>query len=110
MRLLFSDVEVWNVISNKEAIEIVSEIPDRAKTAQHIVQCVVRAWKCKRRGIVVDDISEIVLFFHSKISVSKFTLYAQLHNEEYNAAMHENSLVLRLGQIRSNNPSLIRRY
>ncbi|KAK6789491.1 hypothetical protein RDI58_013291 [Solanum bulbocastanum] len=37
---------VWDVISNEEAIEIVSEIPDRAKTAQHLVQCVVRAWKC----------------------------------------------------------------
>ncbi|KAK6773798.1 hypothetical protein RDI58_029036 [Solanum bulbocastanum] len=74
MRILFSDVEVWDVILNEEAVEIVSEIPDRAKTAQHLVQCVVRAWECKRRGIVVDDITAIVLFFYSKISVSIFTL------------------------------------
>ncbi|KAG5628983.1 hypothetical protein H5410_000700 [Solanum commersonii] len=89
MRILFFDMEVWNVISNKEAVEIVSEISDRAKTAQHIVQCVVRAWKCKRRGIVVDDISAIVLFFHSKISVSIFTLTRQ--NNELNVRVAKKS-------------------
>ncbi|XP_049378175.1 probable protein phosphatase 2C 34 [Solanum stenotomum] len=57
---------VWDVISNEETVEIVSEIPNRAKTALHIVQCVVRAWKCKRRGIVVDDISAI----KAQVSVS----------------------------------------
>lgn len=59
-------MQVWDVISNEEAVEIVSETPDRAKAAKHLVQCAVRAWKRKRRGIAVDDISAIVLFFLSK--------------------------------------------
>lgn len=58
-------MQVWDVISNEEAVEIVSETPDRAKAAKHLVQRAVRAWKRKRRGIAVDDISAIVLFFHS---------------------------------------------
>ncbi|OIT24710.1 PREDICTED: probable protein phosphatase 2C 34 isoform X1 [Nicotiana attenuata] len=56
---------VWDVVSNQEAVEIVSATPDRAKAAKCLVQCAVRAWKRKRRGIAVDDISAIVLFFHS---------------------------------------------
>jgi len=36
-------MQVWDVISNEEAVEIVSEIPDRVKTIHHLIQCVVRA-------------------------------------------------------------------
>lgn len=56
---------VWDVISNQEAVEIVSSTPDRAESAKRLVECAVHAWKCKRRGIAMDDISAICLFFHS---------------------------------------------
>ncbi|KAK8473743.1 hypothetical protein PHAVU_001G227100 [Phaseolus vulgaris] len=56
---------VWDVISNKEAVEIVSSTPDKAKAAKRLVECAEDAWKRKRRGIAVDDISAICLFFHS---------------------------------------------
>ncbi|XP_030546987.1 probable protein phosphatase 2C 34 [Rhodamnia argentea] len=56
---------VWDVISNQEAVEIVSAMPDRTKSAKRLVECAVRAWKRKRRGIAMDDISAICLFFHS---------------------------------------------
>ncbi|GLT68682.1 hypothetical protein SLA2020_408910 [Shorea laevis] len=59
---------VWDVVSNQEAIEIVSSTPDRAKAAKHLVECAVHAWKKKRRGIAMDDISAICLFFHSSPS------------------------------------------
>ncbi|KAJ7973310.1 Protein phosphatase 2C family protein [Quillaja saponaria] len=56
---------VWDVISNQEAVEIVSSMPDKAKSAKSLVECAGRAWKRKRRGIAMDDISAICLFFHS---------------------------------------------
>lgn len=58
-------MQVWDVISNKEAVEIVSSTADKAKAAKRLVECAEHAWKRKRRGIAVDDISAICLFFHS---------------------------------------------
>ncbi|KAF5740013.1 hypothetical protein HS088_TW11G00076 [Tripterygium wilfordii] len=57
--------QVWDVVSNQEAVQIVSSTPDQAKSAKRLVEFAVRAWKRKRRGIAVDDISAICLFFHS---------------------------------------------
>ncbi|KAK6288575.1 hypothetical protein POUND7_000116 [Theobroma cacao] len=56
---------VWDVISNQEAIQIVSSTPDKAKAAKCLVECAAHAWKKKRKGIAMDDISAICLFFHS---------------------------------------------
>ncbi|KAK9215640.1 hypothetical protein WN944_007645 [Citrus x changshan-huyou] len=56
---------VWDVISNQEAIQIVSSTPNRAKSAKRLVECAVHAWKRRRKGIAMDDISAICLFFHS---------------------------------------------
>ena len=53
------------MVSNQEAVEIVSRTEDRGKAAKKLVECAVKAWKHKRRGIAVDDISAICLFFHS---------------------------------------------
>ncbi|XP_021898853.1 probable protein phosphatase 2C 34 isoform X2 [Carica papaya] len=55
---------VWDVVSNQEAIEMVSSTPDRARSAKCLVEHAVRAWKRKRRGIAMDDISAVCLFFH----------------------------------------------
>ncbi|KAF8748865.1 hypothetical protein HU200_012792 [Digitaria exilis] len=56
---------VWDVLSNEEAVQIVAATPDREKAAKRLVECAVRAWRHKRRGIAVDDCSAICLFFHS---------------------------------------------
>ncbi|XP_048325055.2 probable protein phosphatase 2C 34 [Ziziphus jujuba] len=55
---------VWDVVSNQEAVEIVASTPDRAKAAKRLVEHAVHAWKRKRKGIAMDDISAICLFFH----------------------------------------------
>ncbi|KAK4476715.1 hypothetical protein RD792_015875 [Penstemon davidsonii] len=55
---------VWDVISNEEAVYIVSETTNRVKSAKRLVECAARAWRRKRKGIAMDDISAIVLFFH----------------------------------------------
>lgn len=63
---------VWDVVSNQEAVQIVSSIPDRAKSAKLLVEHAACAWKRKRRGVAMDDISAICLFFHSSPSSSEF--------------------------------------
>ncbi|CAO2836760.1 unnamed protein product [Amaranthus hypochondriacus] len=59
---------VWDVVSNQEAVNIVSSTPDRGKAAKRLVDHAVRAWKKRRQGIAMDDISAICLFFHSPSS------------------------------------------
>ena len=56
---------VWDVVSNQEALQIVSSTADREKSAKRLVECAVGAWKQKKRGIATDDISAICLFFHT---------------------------------------------
>ncbi|XP_043711224.1 probable protein phosphatase 2C 34 [Telopea speciosissima] len=56
---------VWDVISNQEAVEVVSATPERAKSAKRLVECAALAWRRKKRGIATDDISAICLFLHS---------------------------------------------
>ncbi|XP_024040652.1 probable protein phosphatase 2C 73 [Citrus clementina] len=60
---------VWDVISNQEAVEIVSSVVDREKAAKRLVEFAVRAWKYKKRGIAMDDILPFV---------SSFTLHRPL--------------------------------
>ncbi|KAK7329490.1 hypothetical protein VNO77_23660 [Canavalia gladiata] len=59
---------VWDVISNQEAVKIVASTPHKEKAAQRLVNCATNEWKRKRRGIAIDDISAICLFFHSSPS------------------------------------------
>uniref|UniRef100_A0ACD5TA46 Uncharacterized protein n=1 Tax=Avena sativa TaxID=4498 RepID=A0ACD5TA46_AVESA len=56
---------VWDVLSNEEAVRIVAAAPDREKAAKRLVECAVRAWRRRRRGVAVDDCSAICLFLHS---------------------------------------------
>uniref|UniRef100_A0ACD5TGQ3 Uncharacterized protein n=1 Tax=Avena sativa TaxID=4498 RepID=A0ACD5TGQ3_AVESA len=56
---------VWDVLSNEEAVRIVAATPDREKAAKRLVECAVRAWRRRRRGVAVDDCSAICLFLHS---------------------------------------------
>ncbi|CAA2961300.1 probable phosphatase 2C 34 [Olea europaea subsp. europaea] len=55
---------VWDVISNQEAIDIVSSKPEREEATKRLVECAVSAWKRKGRAAAMDDISAICLFFH----------------------------------------------
>ncbi|KAK8947314.1 putative protein phosphatase 2C 34 [Platanthera zijinensis] len=56
---------VWDVVSNQEAVNIVSSTKDRRESARKLVKCAVHAWKRKRRDIALDDCSAVCLFFHS---------------------------------------------
>lgn len=56
---------VWDVISNEEAVQIVSSSPTREKSAKRLVKYAAHAWKSKRPGVAVDDISAICMYFHN---------------------------------------------
>ncbi|CAL9037931.1 probable protein phosphatase 2C 73 [Musa acuminata AAA Group] len=58
---------VWDVISNQEAVDIVSSTKDRRKAAKRLVERAVCAWKRKRRGIAADDCSAICMFLQSTL-------------------------------------------
>ncbi|KAM3323998.1 putative protein phosphatase 2C 34 [Capsicum chacoense] len=56
---------VWDVMSNEEAVEIVCSTAEREEAAKSLVESAICAWKRKRRGVPMDDISAICLFFHN---------------------------------------------
>ncbi|CAN1161509.1 Probable protein phosphatase 2C 73 [Linum perenne] len=56
---------VWDVISNQEAVEIVSSVRDQSKAAECLVKAAANRWRKRRKGIAMDDISVVCLFMHS---------------------------------------------
>ncbi|CAI0540106.1 unnamed protein product [Linum tenue] len=55
---------VWDVVSNQEAVRIVAAAATAEKCARRLVEYASRAWKRKRGGVAMDDMSAICLFFH----------------------------------------------
>lgn len=72
---------VWDVISNQEAVDIVSSSKDKSKSAKLLVKSAVRAWKRKRRGIAVDDCSAICMFFPSS-TADNFLCFSEERGRE----------------------------
>lgn len=54
--------QVWDVLSNKEAIDIVSSAPSRTTAARALVDCAVRAWRLKYPNSKTDDCAAVCLF------------------------------------------------
>lgn len=55
-------VQVWDVLSNKEAIEIVASAPGHTTAARALVDCAVRAWRLKYPTSKNDDCAVVCLF------------------------------------------------
>ncbi|XP_059630286.1 probable protein phosphatase 2C 34 [Cornus florida] len=56
---------VWDVISNEEAVNIVYSTPEKEDSARRLVECAASAWKRKKRGFAMDDITAVCLFFQT---------------------------------------------
>ncbi|KAL4554622.1 hypothetical protein LXL04_037219 [Taraxacum kok-saghyz] len=63
--LLASD-GVWDVLSNKEAIDIVAAAPSRSTAARALVDCATRAWRLKYPTSKNDDCAVVCLFLDPK--------------------------------------------
>eukprot|EP01018_Ginkgo_biloba_P025465 Gb_31485 [translate_table: standard] len=56
---------VWDVLSNKEVVDIVSSAPTRTTAARALVEYAVRAWRLKYPTSKVDDCAVICLFLQN---------------------------------------------
>lgn len=53
---------VWDVLSNKEAVDIVATAPSRSTAARALVDCATRSWKLKYPTSKNDDCAAVCLF------------------------------------------------
>lgn len=62
----FSFLQVWDVLSNNEVINIVDSAPKRSIAAKLLVKRAVQAWKHKYPYYHVDDCTAICLFLNDQ--------------------------------------------
>ncbi|KAK4398706.1 putative protein phosphatase 2C 66 [Sesamum angolense] len=70
-------MQVWDVLSNKEAVDIVASAPGRGTAARALVDCATRAWRLKYPTSKNDDCAVVCLFLEH-VSVSDVP---QAHND-----------------------------
>ncbi|MBA0568533.1 hypothetical protein Golob_006025 [Gossypium lobatum] len=59
---------IWDVLSNKEVIDIIEYAPACSSAARTLVQIAVRAWRYKYLTSKVDDCAVVCLFLDSNLS------------------------------------------
>ncbi|XP_020531203.1 probable protein phosphatase 2C 66 isoform X2 [Amborella trichopoda] len=62
---------VWDVLTNKEVVDIVWSAPSRTTAARALVECAVRAWRLKFPTSKSDDCAVVCLFFNKPPPQSK---------------------------------------
>ncbi|CAL9134615.1 unnamed protein product [Musa textilis] len=59
---------VWDVLSNKEVVDIVASAPARSSAASCLVQSAVKAWRLKYPISRIDDCAAVCLFLDAEAS------------------------------------------
>lgn len=72
--MMFIHLQIWDVLSNKEVVEIVSSCSSRSYAARTLVESAVRSWKSKYPTSKVDDCAVVCLFLDSNESVTVSTM------------------------------------
>ncbi|RCV36888.1 hypothetical protein SETIT_8G017500v2 [Setaria italica] len=65
---------IWDVLSNKEVVKIVSSVTDPSKAARQLIDRAVRAWRCKYPTSMVDDCAAVCLFLNRPASPDEESL------------------------------------
>ncbi|KAK6142562.1 hypothetical protein DH2020_022910 [Rehmannia glutinosa] len=60
-------LQVWDVLSNEEVVEIVSSAPTRSSAARIVVESAAREWKTKYPTSKMDDCAVVCLFLDGKM-------------------------------------------
>lgn len=60
-------MQVWDVLSNDEVVEIVSAAPTRSSAARVLVNSAIREWKIKYPTSKMDDCAVVCLYLDGKI-------------------------------------------
>jgi hypothetical protein len=55
-------VQIWDVLSNEEAVQIIATAPTRATAARSLVESAVRVWRLKYPTSKVDDCAVVCLY------------------------------------------------
>ncbi|CAN8233619.1 unnamed protein product [Cochlearia groenlandica] len=61
---------VWDVLSNKEAVDIIASAPSRSTAARALVDTAVRSWRIKYPTSKNDDCTVVCLFLQDSVEVS----------------------------------------
>lgn len=84
---------MWDVLSNKEAVDIIASAPGRGTAARALVDCATRAWRLKYPTSKNDDCAVVCLFLEhaAPINESKSSRNdaASVHEEENEARVEE---------------------
>ncbi|XP_020538045.1 probable protein phosphatase 2C 66 isoform X2 [Jatropha curcas] len=86
---------VWDVLSNKEAVDIVASAPSRATAARALVDCAVRAWRLKYPTSKNDDCAVVCLFLEhlSEANGEVESDLKKIPNEPVESVMKSNETV-----------------
>lgn len=76
---------IWDVLSNKEVVDIVSKAPTRVTAARSLVEIAVRSWRLKYPTSKIDDCAAVCLYLdheHRSMSQYKVNGVAQAQPEQ----------------------------
>lgn len=68
---LLVSVQVWDVLSNDEVVDIVSSAPNRTSAARVLVESAAREWKLKYPTSKMDDCAVVCLFLDGKMDLEE---------------------------------------
>lgn len=77
-------MQVWDVLSNKEAVDIVASAPSRTTAARALVDCAIRSWRLKYPTSKNDDCAVVCLFLDHLSTVDANVMETNINttNEE----------------------------
>ncbi|KAL7109619.1 hypothetical protein ACP275_06G185500 [Erythranthe tilingii] len=92
---------IWDVLSNKEVVKIVSSCPSRSQAARAVVETAVRAWRSKYPTSKVDDCAVICLFLDSNESTTASSTNSTITSKTNTMPSPEKDIPVPNGLIRS---------